>query len=91
MICTTFQKVNKTMRASGPFPKGDTRVQVITINKKYQILNGPCAGIKGRAVGFDSVEDELWLQVDPFTSIVTNSDNVQKTEEQLKLEQEEAD
>ncbi|MNO05091.1 hypothetical protein D3C81_2263320 [compost metagenome] len=66
-------------------------MQVITINEMYQVMNGPCAGIKGRAVGFDSVEDELWLQVDLNTSIVTNSDNVEKTEEKLKLEQGETD
>lgn len=53
-------------------------MQVITILGEYKVIDGPCAGIKGQVmsaeIGGDI--DEVWIQVDPFTSVVTHSDNL---------------
>ncbi|MEC0169742.1 hypothetical protein [Paenibacillus graminis] len=53
-------------------------MQVITILGEYKVIAGPCAGIAGHVISAEigGDVDEVWLQVDPFTSIVTHSDNL---------------
>lgn len=53
-------------------------MQVITILGEYTVVEGPCAGIRGMAVSAEIHDDvdEVWIQVDPFTSVVTHSDNL---------------
>ena len=51
----------------------------ITINRKYEILVGICAGVIGKAVSFDSLEDRVTIVVDDGkTEITTRSDNVER-------------
>jgi hypothetical protein len=56
-------------------------MQPITINGRYKVSDGPCANIEGKATAFDSTIDEVYIQVDPFTMIITHSDNVQEIDE----------
>lgn len=53
----------------------------ITINAKYRIISGACANMEGKAVGYDSVDEELWLQLDPFTTVLLSPENVEMVEE----------
>jgi hypothetical protein len=55
-------------------------MQQITIMGEYKVIDGPCAGVKGQVMSVEiNIDvDEVWLQVDPFTSVVTNSDNLEE-------------
>ncbi|MFD1136762.1 hypothetical protein [Paenibacillus urinalis] len=57
----------------------------ITINADYRIISGKCSNLEGKAVGFDSIEDEVMLRLDPFTLVLISSEDVEIIGEQMEM------
>lgn len=52
--------------------------KTLTINKQAELCEGRLAGTKGRIVGYDSVENEVMLEIDPNIYITCPSEYVEQ-------------
>ncbi|WP_162836842.1 hypothetical protein [Aneurinibacillus migulanus] len=52
----------------------------VTINGMAGISEGKLKGTCGRVIGFDSEIDEVWIQVDESTKVITVSDNIKQNQ-----------
>lgn len=53
-------------------------MKTVTINELAEITVGKLKGFSGRVTGFDSEVDEVWIQVDENTTVITSSDNIEQ-------------
>lgn len=52
--------------------------KVLTIGKETELCEGKLAGTKGKLVGYDAMENEVMIEIDPNIYIVCKSEHVEQ-------------
>ncbi|WP_156396969.1 hypothetical protein [Paenibacillus sp. Soil724D2] len=50
----------------------------VTLNAPATILNGILAGKTGTVVEYYSIEDQVEIEVDDYTTVITSSENIEQ-------------
>lgn len=50
----------------------------VKVNVRATILEGFCKRQSGVVVAFDSLENEVWVWIDCFTTVITSSENIKQ-------------
>ncbi len=54
----------------------------VTVNAPATILNGILAGKTGTVVEYYSIENQVEIEVDDYTTVITSSVNIEQREEE---------